>query len=205
MEAIRKQSPDSGQSRLDEERLLQLAAYTARSFQTQRPVPFGCAIYSTATGKLLLRARNAVSAQFDPSAHAELRAIRLAARRLRSISLRGYTLYTTCEPCPMCMSAALWVGVDRVVYGATIAECNRHCRQIQIPAREVARRSDMPCEIAGPLCGDVCYALFTHPVMLRAFRSWSTAHRKMSTRKSGSTRTASAAGGKRQRGKVGAT
>lgn len=154
--------------------MLRLVAYTARSFLTERPVPFGCAIYTTKTGHLLLQARNAVAPQSDPTAHAEVRAIRLATRRLRTLSLAGYTLYTTCEPCPMCMSAALWAGLDRVVYGASITQCNRHCRQIQISAREVARRSDMSCSITGPLCSDACYALFTDPVMLRAFRSWST-------------------------------
>ena len=93
--------------------------------------------------KLLLRALNNVAQEFDPSAHAEVRAIRLATKRLKQLSLAGYTLYTTCEPCPMCMSTALWAGLDRVVYGATIEDANRHCNQIQIPATEVAARSDM--------------------------------------------------------------
>jgi tRNA(Arg) A34 adenosine deaminase TadA len=72
------------------------------------------------------------------------------------------------------MSTALWAGVDRVVYGATIEDANRHCRQIQIHAEEVNRRSDMPCEVVGPMLRDECYALFTHPAMLRAFKLWST-------------------------------
>jgi hypothetical protein len=72
------------------------------------------------------------------------------------------------------MSAALWAGVDRVVYGATIADANCHCNQIQIPATEVAGRSDMQCVVDGPVLRDECYALFTHPKMLRAFRLWST-------------------------------
>ncbi len=64
---------------------------------------------------VLLRALNAVEQECDPSAHAEVRAIRLATKRLKKLSLAGYTLYTTCEPCPMCMSTALWAGLDRVV------------------------------------------------------------------------------------------
>jgi len=83
----------------------------------------------------------------------------------------------------MCMSAALWTGLDRVVYGATIEQCNRHCRQIQISAREVANRSDMVCEVDGPLLGEECYKLFTHPNMLRAFRDWPT--RRRGSRKTG--------------------
>ncbi len=107
-----------------------------------------------------------------------MRAIRLATKRLKQLSLAGYTLYTTCEPCPMCMSTALWAGLDRVVYGATIEDANHHCNQIQIPATEVAARSDMSCVVEGPVLRDECYALFTHPHMLRAFRLWSTRKRK---------------------------
>jgi tRNA(Arg) A34 adenosine deaminase TadA len=162
------------QIELDEKQMADLAAFTGRSLQTDRPIPFGCSIVKTKTGDLLLRARNAVAREFDPSSHAEVRAIRLATKRIKSISLAGYTLYTTCEPCPMCMSAALWASLDRVVFGVTIQDCNRHCRQIQIPATEVAARSDMQCIVDGPVLRDECYALFTHPNMLRAFSTWST-------------------------------
>jgi tRNA(adenine34) deaminase len=157
--------------------MVALAAFTGRSIETESPRPFGAAIVHSRSGRLLLRALNAVKQQWDPSAHAEVRAIRLATKRLKTLSLAGYTLYTTCEPCPMCMSTALWAGLDRVVYGATIADANRHCNQIQIPATEVAARSDMHCVVEGPILRDECYALFTHPRMLRAFRLWSTRKR----------------------------
>ena len=74
----------------------------------------------------------------------------------------------------MCMANALWAGLDRVVYGATIEDANRHCRQIHIPAAELARRSDMQCIVTGPILRELCYTLFTHPRMLEAFASWST-------------------------------
>ena len=154
-----------------------IAAFTARSMNTARPRPFGASIVATKSGKMLLRALNNVAGEWDPSSHAEVRAIRLATKRLKTLSLAGYTLYTTCEPCPMCMSTALWAALDRVVYGATIEDANRHCKQIQIPAAEVASRSDMTCIVAGPVLRDQCYALFTHPQMLRAFRLWSTRKR----------------------------
>lgn len=124
--------------------------------ETERPRPFGASIVHTKTGKILLRALNAVAQQWDPSAHAEVRAIRLATKRLKTLSLAGFTLYTTCEPCAMCMSAALWAGLDRVVYGATIEDANRHCNQIQIAATEVAARSDMTCIVDGPILRDEC-------------------------------------------------
>jgi tRNA(Arg) A34 adenosine deaminase TadA len=162
----------------DAERMAAIAAFTARSMHTERPRPFGASIIHTKSGTMLLRALNNVAGEWDPSAHAEVRAIRLATKRLKNLSLAGYTLYTTCEPCPMCMSTALWAGLDRVVYGATIEDANRHCRQIQIPATEVASRSDMTCVVDGPVLRDECYDLFTHPQMQRAFRLWSTRKRK---------------------------
>jgi tRNA(Arg) A34 adenosine deaminase TadA len=162
----------------DIEQMKALVAFTARTLRTARPRPFGASVVHTRSGALLLRALNRVAQEFDPSAHAEVRAIRLATKRLKKLSLAGYTLYTTCEPCPMCMSAALWARVDRVVFGATIADAKRHCNQILIPAAEVAARSDVFCAVDGPVLREQCYALFSNPYMLRAFRSWSTRRRR---------------------------
>jgi tRNA(Arg) A34 adenosine deaminase TadA len=150
-----------------------LAAWTARSLKTEHPVPFGAQIFHSRTGERLMRATNAVGKENDPSSHAEVRAVRLACKKLKGFSLKGYTLYTTCEPCPMCMAGALWAGLDRVVYGATIEDANRFCRQIQISAAEVAQRSDMTCSVDGPVERELCLTLFTHPNMQRAFRTWS--------------------------------
>ena len=117
-----------------------------------------------------MRAINAVMPENDPSSHGELRTVRLACKKLKRTSLAGYTMYSTCEPCAMCMANALWARLDRVVFGATIADANRHCLQIQIPAKEVARRSDMPCVVVGPVLRELCNTLFTHPNMQKAFR-----------------------------------
>jgi tRNA(Arg) A34 adenosine deaminase TadA len=161
----------------DEAILRDLVRFTARSFATAMPVPFGAALVETRTGQLLFRGRNAVMRENDPSAHAETRAVRKACRKLGKPSLAGYTLYSTCEPCPMCMANALWAGVDRVVFGATIADAHEHCRQIHIPAQEVAVRSDMPCPVKGEVLREECRALFKDPRMLRAFRKWGTRKR----------------------------
>ena len=149
-----------------------LIRFTARTLETASPVPFGALIVATATGKPLVRAVNAVRTENDPSSHAELRTVRKATRRLGTPSLKGYTLYTTCEPCPMCMANALWAGLDRVVYGATIADANRHCRQIHVSARELTRRSDMQCRITGPIQQALCNTLFDHPNMQKVFATW---------------------------------
>ena len=159
---------------LDEERMREIYEFTARTLETARPVPFGALIVNTRTGKRLMRATNAVMRENDPSSHGETRTVRLACKKLKRPSLAGFTMYSTCEPCAMCMANALWAGLDRVVYGATIEDANRFVRQIHIPAKEVAKRSDMACIVDGPVLRELCVRLFTHPNMQRAFRNWSS-------------------------------
>jgi tRNA(adenine34) deaminase len=158
----------------DEERMREVFQFTARSLETAHPVPFGALIVNTRTGETLMRGTNAVLRESDPSSHAETRAVRLACKKLKRPSLAGYTMYSTCEPCAMCMANALWARLDRVVYGATIDDANRHVLQIHIPAKEVARRSDMLCRVDGPVLRDLCNTLFKDPKMQKAFRTWST-------------------------------
>ena len=159
-------------SAVDRERMRSVAAFTAETLSTEHPVPFGADIVSTATGERLMRAVNRVGPDHDPSAHAETLTIRLACAKLGAGSLKGYTLYTTCEPCAMCMACALWSGLDRLVFGATIADAGRFVSQIAIPAKEVARRTDLHCEVAGPVERQVCVGLFTDPRMQKAFARW---------------------------------
>ena len=111
---------------LDEERMRSLYSFTSRTLKTARPAPFGALIVNTRSGKRLMHATNNVARENDPIAHAEVRTVRLACKKLKRPSLAGYTMYSTCEPCPMCMANALWARLDRVVYGATIADANRH-------------------------------------------------------------------------------
>jgi tRNA(Arg) A34 adenosine deaminase TadA len=165
--------PRPGSPAFDEDCMREICRFTARTLETPNPVPFGALIVDSRTGKRLLRATNNVLRENDPSSHAELRAVRLACKKLKIRSLAGYTMYTTCEPCPMCMSNALWARLDRVVFGATISDASRHCNQIHISAREVARRSDMPCKVDGPVERALCNQLFEHPNMQKAFRTWS--------------------------------
>lgn len=168
-----------GQPPLDDAAIMSgLVRYTMKSMDSERPTPFGSEVVDSRTGKPLVRALNAVARENDPSSHAEVRAIRLACKRLKAPRLAGFTLYTTCEPCPMCMSTALWSGLDRVVYGATIEDAAKHCWQIYIPSREVQSRSDMKCVVEGPVSRELAYTLFTHPKMLDAFQLWHHARDK---------------------------
>jgi tRNA(Arg) A34 adenosine deaminase TadA len=159
-------------SATDRERMRAVASFTAATLSTDHPMPFGADILNTATGERLMRAVNRVGPDHDPSAHAETLTIRLACAKLASGSLKGYTLYTTCEPCAMCMACALWSGLDRLVFGATIADAGRFVSQISIPAKEVARRTDLHCVVAGPVEREVCLKLFTDPRMQKVFAMW---------------------------------
>ena len=149
-----------------------LIGFTARTLETESPVPFGALIVDTRAATPVARSVNVVRKENDPSSHAEVRAVRKACAKLGSTSLKGYTLYTTCEPCPMCMANALWAGLDRVVFAATIKDAAKHCKQIHIRAKEVNRRSDMPLVLDGPVARKDANQLFLHPNMQKAFKTW---------------------------------
>lgn len=78
--------------------------------------PFGAVIVRD--GVRLATGQNRVTRDLDPTAHAEVVTIRAACAAVGDFSLAGCTLYTSCEPCPLCLSAALWARIDRVVYAA---------------------------------------------------------------------------------------
>jgi guanine deaminase len=79
--------------------------------------PFGAVVVKD--GRVVARGHNQVVAHNDPSAHAEVQAIRAACRELGTFDLSGCEIYATCEPCPMCFSAIHWARLDAVHFGAT--------------------------------------------------------------------------------------
>ena len=79
--------------------------------------PFGAVIVRN--GEVVATGTNRVTANNDPTAHAEVSAIRAACAKVQNFKLEGCTCYTSCEPCPMCLSALYWAGVERIVYGNT--------------------------------------------------------------------------------------
>lgn len=78
--------------------------------------PFGAIVVRH--GEVVGKGTNRVTADLDPTAHAEVVAIRAACRAIGDFSLAGTTMYASCEPCPLCLAAALWSRVDAVVYAA---------------------------------------------------------------------------------------
>jgi guanine deaminase len=78
--------------------------------------PFGALVVRD--GQVVGRGANRVTADLDPTAHAEVVAIRAACRELDDFSLAGAALYASCEPCPLCLAASLWARLERVVFAA---------------------------------------------------------------------------------------
>lgn len=82
--------------------------------------PFGAVIVRD--GKIIGEGTNQVTSSNDPTAHAEVVAIRQACANLGTFNLEGCEVYTSCEPCPMCLSAIYWARLDRIFYGNTKAD-----------------------------------------------------------------------------------
>jgi tRNA(Arg) A34 adenosine deaminase TadA len=121
--------------------------------------PFGAVIVSR--GVVVASTHNTVWRDLDPTAHAEVNCIRSAAKAIQSISLAGCEMYSSCEPCPMCLSAIHWSKIDRVVFGATIADAATagFC-ELHVAAAELARLGGSPLKVESGLLREECTALF---------------------------------------------
>ena len=95
---------------------MDLALREALKGQKNGEVPIGCIIIDE-NKNILSSAYNEVIANNDPTAHAEIVAIRNACQKLNTFNLEGCELYSSCEPCPMCLSAIYWSHIDKVYYG----------------------------------------------------------------------------------------
>ncbi len=98
--------------------------------------PFGAVVVHT--GRIVGEGCNCVTSTCDPTAHAEVMAIRAACAALGRFDLRGCEVYTSCEPCPMCLSALYWARVDRVFYANDRADAARIGFDDALIYREVA-------------------------------------------------------------------
>jgi tRNA(Arg) A34 adenosine deaminase TadA len=105
----------------DQDRLyLQLALQLATQSVTEGGGPFGAVVIKD--GQIIGRGHNQVTLINDPTAHAEVIAIRDACKNSQNFDLTACTLYASCEPCPMCVASIYWARISRVVYAATSAD-----------------------------------------------------------------------------------
>ena len=107
--------------------------------------PFGAAL---AMGEeVFATAANRTAQHQDATAHAEMEVIRKLSAGIQKKDLSGYTLYSTCEPCPMCMSAAIWANIRSVVYGCGIPVISTFMDQIQIRSNDLAEKAPFEVHI----------------------------------------------------------
>ncbi len=107
----------------DDETYLRLAIALAEEAVGAGGGPFGAVIVHE--GEIIARGQNRVVRDCDPTAHAEMQAIRMAAHALGRPHLHDCVLYASCEPCPMCLAASLWAHLPRIVHAATNEEASR--------------------------------------------------------------------------------
>lgn len=132
---------------------MQRAIAAARAGHT----PFGCVIAQNE--QPMVTAYNTVRTSHDPTAHAEVVALRQLGQQLGTHRLGGYSLYTTGEPCPMCAAAIAFAGIDHVVFGASIDQISAFLPQIRISAAEVFAQSPVQVRLEGGMCAEACLDL----------------------------------------------
>jgi tRNA(Arg) A34 adenosine deaminase TadA len=125
----------------------------------QADFPFGAVIVRD--GAVLARGRNLGRTLSDPTAHGEMVAIRRVVATHGGAALRGTTLYTTGEPCAMCMGAILWSHIGRLVFAASVDQLATRINQIMLSSADVAAKAPFaPISITGGVLAEEAMALF---------------------------------------------
>ena len=124
--------------------------------------PFGAVIAKE--GKVIATGVNRVVPDTDPTAHAEVNAIRAACRETGCFKLEGCTIYTSCEPCPLCLSAIYWAGIGRICYGNT----KEDAKAIEFDDSFIYDELAKPYEERAVPCKQMM-----HEEAQQAFRMWS--------------------------------
>ncbi len=121
--------------------------------------PFGAVIVRD--GRVLARGRNLGRSQDDPTAHGEMVAIRRCLAAHGGAALKGATLYTSGEPCAMCMGAILWCHIGRLVFAASVQQLASKIDQIMLSSADVAATARFaPISITGGVLADMAMQLF---------------------------------------------
>lgn len=103
--------------------MLQAVNEAFEGVQKSHGGPFGAVVVKS--GKIIAKAHNQVLKNNDPTAHAEINAIKKASKKLGTFDLSGCEIYTTCMPCPMCLGAIKWANIKTVYYGASSKDADK--------------------------------------------------------------------------------
>ncbi len=141
--------------------LMNLAIEKAREGIKKGQTPFGACIVKN--GKVVSTAHNVVWKTMDITAHAEVNAIRLACKKLKTIDLSGCEIYTTTEPCPMCFSAINWANIDKIYFGTRINDAkNAGFRELTISNKTMKEKGKSKVKIKGDFLRSECSQLFKY-------------------------------------------
>jgi tRNA(Arg) A34 adenosine deaminase TadA len=127
----------------------QALALSARALQEPGTEPFGAVVVQD--GQVVGEGFNHSVAHFDPTSHGEVEAIRDACRRLRRVSLAGCDLYTSCEPCALCVAAMRIVGIRRLFYAASLEQSGAAFEGLPVGERHPIDVDDLRAEAGAPL------------------------------------------------------
>lgn len=121
--------------------------------------PYGAVIVKD--NKIVAQAHNTVKTDSDPTAHAEVNVIRSLTKKLKNPSLEGYTLYASCEPCPMCAAVCIWAGISEIIIGASIKDLiEAGVSQIDIASEEIIEKGFKKIKITKGLLKEESLQLF---------------------------------------------
>ena len=144
---------------MTENDFMKAAIDKARQGIKKGQTPFGACIVKG--GKIIACEHNTVWRSTDITAHAEIVAIRQACIKLGTIDLSDCTIYSTCEPCPMCFSACHWARIKKIVYGTRIADARKAgFRELTIPTSSMKQMGKSGMLIKGGFLRDESLELF---------------------------------------------
>ncbi len=127
----------------------QALALSAKALHTPGTEPFGAVVVRD--GQVVGEGFNHALAHFDPTSHGEIEAIRDACRRLRSVSLAGCELYTSCEPCALCVAAMHLVGIRKLFYAASLDQSDAALGGLPVASRQPVDVHELRAEAGAPL------------------------------------------------------
>jgi tRNA(Arg) A34 adenosine deaminase TadA len=146
-------------TRVDFNAMMRIAIQEARISRQEGNKGYGAVV--VLAGEVVARAHDTAVTAGDPSQHAEVNAIRQAVQASGDANLCGALLFSTCEPCPMCSSLAVWANVTSIVYGASIEKTARMGKsRIQVSAREIVNKSPVMIEVIGGVLEEEYLALY---------------------------------------------
>lgn len=139
---------------------IRIAIQEAKKGQKAGNRPYGSVIVDP-RGNIVAKAHATVHMAHDPTAHAETSALQKAAKKRKNHKLDGFSLFSTAEPCIMCMGACVWARISHVYFGVTLNDLvSTGHEQIMINDKEIAKKSPWPIQVTSGILKEECMKLY---------------------------------------------